>query len=196
MKRMSNGQIILRTALSMVLFFALLHVMIRFAKSHPQVTAWVQKTAALLPSSIRVFLPVLLLSLVAIALFVLFFFLSGKLISIALQIAGKDPVKQYRIYSQSCREQMGDIDNCLQLEQPTFLSARIKRVCIRTAVFLACLLAFIWVAAHMFSTTGRALLSIFLGLLAAMGVLLVYFLLWMIITAFGGKTARIHKIRK
>ena len=196
MKRMSMGQTVLRAILTLILFVALLMALSTFVFPNPEIRGWVQGIVASLSPSARK--PIILLSLFlfAIAVVFLIFYLSGKLVSLALRITGKDPVRQYRIYNQYCREKMGDVENRLQLERPAYLSTRIRKFCVRAVLILACLLVFFLVVFRVTDTLRRVLLGIFLGLLAALGVLLAYFLLWMIAQAVSGKAVRIRRIRK
>lgn len=196
MKRMSMGQTVLRACFTALLLVALLSGIFLAALRRPEIINWIPKAASHLPESTRMPLIGFLLALMVIAVVFLFFCLAGKVISLALRITGRDPVKQYRKYSQICREHMGDVENRLQLAQPTYTSARIRKFCVRILLILACLLVFFLVVFRVADPSGRVLLGIFLGLLAALGVLLAYFLLWMIATAISGSFVRIRKIRK
>ena len=196
MKRMSNRQFILRACFTVVLFVALLNGINLAALRRPEIINWVPRIASYLPESARMPLIGLILVLMAITVVFLLFCLAGKVISLALGIIGRDPVKQYRKYSQLCREHIGDVENRLQLEQPTYTSTRIRKFCVRSLLTLACLLVFFLVVFRVADPSGRVLLGMFLGLLAALGVLLAYFLLWVIATAISGSFVRIRKIRK
>ena len=196
MKRMSVGQTVLRAALSVLVFFVLLREILSYSNRHPEISSRMLELATSLSPSAGRPLFALLVVLAAVVLFLLLFLLAGKILSLALRIAGRDPVKQYRTYNQFCREKMGDVGNQLQLERPVYPSARIKSFCIRTGITLLCLLAFVWATVHTITATKRVLLGMLLGLLAALGVLVVYFLFWMIAKAIGGKFVRVRRIKK
>lgn len=196
MKRMSVGQTVLRACLTAILFVALLTGIIFAAFLHPQIFSWAPQLAAHLPEAAKMPLIGLILILMAIAVVFLLFLLSGKVISLVLRIVGRDPVKQYRTYNQLCREHMGDVENRLQLDRPAYFSTRVRKFCVRTLLILACLLVFFLVISRMIEATGRILAGLLLGLLAALGVWMAYFLIWMAATAVSGRFVRVRKIKK
>lgn len=196
MKRMSIGQTLIQACLTLLLFFVMLKDLSTFAVRFPDLSRQAQRLAAYLPASARMPLLGLILAIVGITLVLLFFLLSGKAISLVLRIAGKDPVNQYHAYNRFCRKKMGDTGNRLQLEQPAFRSVRIRKFCVRAALILLCLFIFFLVVFRVIGTSRRVLAGVILGLLAALGLLLAYFLLWMIVKTVTGRMIRIRKVRK
>lgn len=196
MKRMSIGQTLLRACLAVFLLFLMLKDFSTFAVRFPDLRKQIVQLIAYLPESTRMPMAGLIFVLAVVVVFLLLFYLSGKLISLVLRIVGKDPVKQYRTYNQLCREKMGNVENPLQLEQPVYRSARIRKFCTRIVLTVLCLVVFFLVMIRMIGTPGQTLLGVFLSLLAVLGVLLAYFLLWMVAKALSGKSIRIRRIKK
>lgn len=111
------------------------------------------------------------------------------------KLCGNDSRVAYRTFDTKCREVIGKKNDWLRLSRPQYASDRAAKIYNCVEMMVVCLLVSIRVFVRTSLSMGRFLPSLVLAVLAVVGVLVVYGILWVIV-ALVGETVRIRKIRK